>query len=493
MIAFSNAFSNNPAQKHQYFVQKKYDNSESILSINYSDVNSRLHETVSDRKMADSGNLGSDTESQAKTIDKDAKAVHTKQYNRKYNYSLREAAAKILPDQRIRLCGCCRVDGKKNVGVRHNGIKGKRGKATITNVISCKSIWNCIVCGSAMLAKRGEEVNRGVAEWSDAGGQTLMMTTTHSHSKDDDLKHTLQLIGKARSFFWGHRNVKEVLDQVGYVGHIKALETTYGNDNGWHPHNHDALFISQNIEDLKSHEVAVDFDENGFIRYVTPFREKQLIKKKLDGDIQFVSFETFLKHFWIKACAHVGLGLPTVDKGLTLQDASKLKSYLTKLTDVSKLGQELTNTNAKSGKVGRRNQWQILDDAKDGCLHSAKLFETYARAFKGERQLFWSSGLKKLLGVKDVRDSDLLANEEPDTTIHIKEITPDIWQLIKRYKAQAHILTAVENDFNNDCVYEYDSVIRRIIIHNQKRIDRERIEYEKYLVNLIPDKFLYSA
>ena len=486
-------FSKNPARKNQYIVQNLNDNSKPISYLKYSDIDSRLPRIVPNGKMVDSQTLGSDTESQAKTSKKDAKAIRTKQDNRKYNYALRETAAKILPDQRVRLCGCCRVDATKNVGVRHNGIKGKNGKAKITNVISCKSIWTCIVCGSRMLAERGEEVSKGVAAWVDAGGEALMLTTTHSHTRKDEPKATLNLISKARTFFWGHRNVKEVLDQVGYVGHIKALETTYGSDNGWHPHNHDVLFVSQSIEDLKFHEVAVTFEDDGFIRYVTPFREKQLIKKKLDGDIQFVSLEVFLKHFWIKACAHVGLGLPSVERGLTLQGASKLKNYLTKLTDVSELGQELTNTSAKSGKVGRRNQWQILNDAKEGCAHSSKLFETYARAFKGERQLFWSSGLKKLLDVAEVDDSKLLEEEESDTTVDIAEITPDVWQLIKRYKAQAHILTAVENDFNNGCTDEYNSVLQRLIAHNQRRIDREQIEYEQYLSSLIPDKFLNSA
>lgn len=99
------------------------------------------------------------------------------------------------------------------------------------------------------------------------------------------------------------------------------------------------------------------------------------------------------KHYWRKCCLAVGLGEPSYElSGATLQDADKAQSYLTKF----KTAQEMTGA-SKVAKGSSRNQWQLLQDSMGGDAFAGSLFVEYAEAFKGQRQLTWSRGLKNTL------------------------------------------------------------------------------------------------
>ena len=128
--------------------------------------------------------------------------------------------------------------------------------------------------------------------------------------------------------------------------------------------------------------MAVYFDEEGFIKVVTPYVEKRLIKQGKDHLVTHVTIEQFIKHYWRKCCLAVGLGEPSYERGATLQDADKAQSYLTKF----KTAQEMTGA-SKVAKGSSRNQWQLLQDSMGGDAFAGSLFVEYAEAFKGQRQL----------------------------------------------------------------------------------------------------------
>ena len=511
MIAFSQDFSSKTPQKNQLVVQNS---------------NKGLRLTASDRTDSEFSTLGSETKTQAKTPQNDSQPLQAMQFRRKHNYALRSTASKILPNDRVCKCGFNMIDGKKGVAVKHNGEKGDKGKAKFTGVVSCDSVWVCPVCALKIMARRGRQVAAGIETWAnDHDGHAVMLTTTHSHKKTDILSPMLQKMKKARSYFWGHRSLKIVMKQVGYVGHIKALEYTHGNDNGAHPHHHDAVFIGMSQEELKDHKIAIDFDKKGFVRYVSDFRENQLINKKMhefrkklpsikkpiepesyksyddfmkkECGVSYENLETFVKHFWIKSCSHAGLGAPSLERGATIQGADDLKSYLTKMSTGASvgMGQELTNTRAKSSKRGGRSQWDLLNDAHRGCFNSAALFREYAIAFKGERQLFWSPKLKNLLGIRSDKEEakERKALEaENGISIIFAQIAPSIWQQIKRYRAQSFILTAVENDVRNG-TNEFETLIEKMGIYDRARVDKEQKAHLEKIKNHIEFRKKYTG
>ena len=202
------------------------------------------------------------------------------------------------------------------------------------------------------------------------------------------------------------------------------------------------FFIKSSMQELDEYSVSYYLDDNNLACYVSPYIEQQLINKGRIDDIKTCSLTEFLSLFWIRCCVKAGLKRPTKENGLTIQDADNIKSYLTKIdSDSVGLGHELTNAESKTSC----DQFDFLRMYEQGDKTAGKLFQAFALAIKGERALNWSRGLKDLLGIDDVADSEI----EEDTTEDIAEITPDLWHLVVRYRLHCKILETAELDYKN--------------------------------------------
>ena len=420
-------------------------------------------------KMADLNTLGSITKSQSKTNSDNTKKLSSVQDNRRSAYALKNTSARLLPTERVRFCLNHRINADAGVDVRLNKTNGKAGYG---NLMRCDSVWVCPCCSARILAQRSNEVEKGVDNWMQAGGSVFMLTLTHSHKRTDSLALKMKLLQKALSRFFGDRAMKEIFYQFGKVGQIKALETTYSEANGWHPHHHVLMFSKMSPNDFLNNAVSVTYDKNGYVQYVSLEREQKLISKGRIDDIKTITFEQFIKNYWVKICVAVGLGAPTIKNGATVQNASSVKTYLTKF----KTAQELTNAQAKRAKGASRNQWEILADAHNGCDRSAKLWQVYADAFKGQRQLFWSRGLKELLLIDDIEDNEIeeLADLKDDEIVTLVELTIENWIYICKRKWQADLLTIVENDYKDDT-----NNLSIFIYSVRKLIEIERASWEQ--------------
>lgn len=407
MIAFSNAFSNNPAQKHQYFVQKKYDNSESILSINYSDVNSRLHETVSDRKMADSGNLGKITKSASTPIFKglgdDFVILRSKACLRVKRFLLQDEACRLLPSERINNCLKKRITKDKGVLVKYNPVTKS---ACYGNLQLCSSVWNCAICAAKISEKRRSELKKGIAQHRKNGGQVYLLTLTNSHHFGDNLIELMAGQKKALKYLWSDRKPKEHFASLGKVGHITANEVTHGK-HGWHPHMHILLFFDK----------AVDIEE----------------------------LQAFIAKYWQHCCKKAGLKKPSLEHGCDITDGSFADRYVSKWG----LEEEMTKGHIKKGREGGSTPFDLLRLSEGGCEESGRLFQKYSAAYKGKRQLSWSSGLKDLLGVPKTTDKQLAETEDAES-IEEEELALEIWRLVLIYKARGELLKAFELDKFDD-------------------------------------------
>lgn len=426
----------------------KYYNTSTVSSpfFIHSDSFQRQPTTVSaDSVRTDNPALGSITKSQSNTNSDDRKTLSNAQANRRSAYALKNTSAKLLPTERVAHCLNNRITDERGVDVRLNKSNGRAGYG---NLMRCESVWVCPCCSARILAQRGSEVEQGVKSWAEAGGSVWMLTLTHSHQRTDNLVKKMKLLQKALSRFFGDRAMKSVFEQFGKTGQITALETTHSEANGWHPHHHILMFSSLSPEQFLDDAVSVTYDEHGFIEYVTPHRERQLIRQGRVDDIKLVSFEHFIKSYWVRICDAVGLGAPSIKRGATIHNAAAVKTYLTKF----KTAQELTNAQVKCGKNGSRNQWEILADAHNGCERSGKLWQIYAAAFKNSRQLFWSRGLKKLLLIDDIADDEIEESalaKVGDEIITVIELAVEDWNYIRRKNWRAELLEIVENDFRD--------------------------------------------
>lgn len=130
----------------------------------------------------------------------------------------------------------------------------------------------------------------------------------------------------------------------------------------------------------------------------------------------------------------------------------------------------MTKGHTKKGREGSATPWDLLRQSEGGCERSGRLFQQYAVAFKGKRQLHWSRGLKALLLVEDTTDEQL-ATETEKESIELRQLELVIWQLIKRYNARADLLRAVELDALDGDNRTDDLIMELAIRHSIDNID----------------------
>lgn len=317
------------------------------------------------------------------------------------NYALQNEAVKLLPNERVRFCLRHRVDATKGIEVKYNE---KREQAHYSNVQRCGSVWTCPICSAQISEGRRQELKQGMAHWQRMGqdGAVYLLTLTNPHHHGDNLVQLLEGQKKALHRLWTLRKSREMFKALGKVGHITATEVTHGV-NGWHPHYHILLFFKK------------------------PINSKAL--------------RNFLASCWQNCCEKSGLKVPSLEHGVDLRDGKYADKYVSKWG----LADEVTKGHIKKGREGSATPWDLLRLSEEGCKKSGRLFQVFADAFKGKRQLSWSKGLKRLLEVDEVTDEELATETEKDS-VEVDILAMEIWRLILRYKSRADYLKAKEHD-----------------------------------------------
>ena len=326
-------------------------------------------------------------------------------YDKSLKWRLQEVARTALPRHRLQICHRYVRPDKKEVQVRRKD----DGNAYFANLMTCGAVHVCPICVAKIQAVRTAEVRQALDNWD---GDALMVTYTVPHTRQMRLKPLLD------SFLEAHRRLtkgaswKRLREQYGLHGSIKALEVTWGQSNGWHPHLH-VIYVVQ-----KGHEVGFDSLQS-----------------------------TIYKH-WVRACEAVGITGLSERCAVDVGDATEVKSYLTKSGTEYQWNaeHELVKSATKRGRGKRYTPFDMLrsylEQPDDGQM--LKLFAEYAEAFKGRRQLRWSPGLKKELlnteGQTDEQIADSLGENDPV----LAYINLDDWKLIRKENAQANVLRVVE-------------------------------------------------
>lgn len=243
------------------------------------------------------------------------------------------------------------------------------------NVVTCKSIWVCPVCSYRLAGARADEIRRGIRAHMRSGGDVYMLTLTFAHGRYDALADIYRRLKSALTDMWGLRAVKTAMADAGMVGRVTSTEMTYGDRNGWHPHQHILLFGRRGL----------DLDK----------------------------LRTKFARNWLLSLSRNGLaGLS--DVACNVQPASAVSDYLTKL------GNELAMSNVKSGRGdGHYAPMELLAMCANS-EHYSRLWRDYYHATRGSRALVWSRGLKSRLGVVERSDDEIM-----DTST--AEYEPVLW------------------------------------------------------------------
>lgn len=332
------------------------------------------------------------------------KSHATLEIHRLARYALQDRSSQLLPKERVRKCLKNRISKHEPVKAMYNP---NRCKAHYSNIQRCGWVWGCPVCAQIISEKRKEEVKQAIDAHLATGGGVYLCTLTIPHYMGDNLKEMLGgLQGATKRLFSGTRRSKEVWASLGKVGHIKALEVTYGA-NGWHPHFHIIIFTK---------------------------------KRLLEG-----TPITPLIECWQNACRLAKLPIPSVFHGLDWRGADNAVSdYLNKWG----IEHEVTKSHLKRGK-NSKTPWDMLrlsmiEDHPEAEV-MGKLFQEFALSFKGKKQLSWSRGLKAMYGIGEKTDEQL-AEETEKESVEVMDIHEMIWSLVKRYHRRADLLQCIEYD-----------------------------------------------
>jgi hypothetical protein len=331
-------------------------------------------------------------------------------------YMLQRVARDLLGGRRTPWGGQWRVCGCFRRGVEVSGVAvlcaTDTGRAHFGNVLICGSVWVCPVCSAKISERRKAEIMAACELHRVGGGGLYMVTMTWAHTRHDDVG---QLVKRSRSALvklrehWAYKEMRCDLD---YVGMIRAFEVTHGDCNGWHPHFHELWLLNR------------------------PLTERQLR-----------AWKSSLYEQWHAQCKRAGLGLPNRQAGIDIRLAECGGGYVAKFGagHAWDVGSELTKGHTKQGR-GSRTPWDLLRLVGEGQSRFGPLFVQYADAFFGSRQVFWTPGLKKVMGIDEVSDEELAEREDSPAQL-VCMVSPEDWRRVldQPYEARSMVLSVAES------------------------------------------------
>src|SRR5713101_4165147 len=318
-------------------------------------------------------------------------------------WQLQREARALLPNERIAFC-MRRVKGA-TVDVFYSP---DHQSAHYGGLMVCGSVWVCPVCAIRISEKRRVELERAIARCIADGGVVYLATYTIAHKRFDSLSELLKSFLAARKRAKQGRNAQELRKRFGIIGTISVREVTWSKENGWHPHCHELVFFSSDI----------DADE-----YVRIVHEQ-----------------------WQRAAEHEGLSMN--------EHSFKLdRAYGAVANYVAKFGREpirtpwgpsaeMTKGHLKQGHSEEHlTPFAMLLLISQGRNELKPVFREYAQWFKGKHQLVWSAGLRSLLLDAAEEKSDLeLALQPEEEAMLLGQLTHSQWRTILANDARGKLL-----------------------------------------------------
>lgn len=291
--------------------------------------------------------------------------------------------------------------------------KNNARKGFYTGLQTCGSVWTCPICANRIQEIRRAEIAQAMTHFYVVGRQAVMVTFTFPHTAANTLKELLKKQSEALHYMRAGRSWSLFKNRVKFDGLIRSLEITRGG-NGWHPHTHELWFI--------------------------------------DDKVDQVEFMNFVQERWLKSCIKSGLvSAEDEDKQASFIKHStdfifncSTSDYIAKFDDKSHWGadREMAKASSKKGKKSGMHPFELANSGYN------KLFIEYTEAIKGKSQLFWSRGLKDVVGINDIDDNQISEETETDEDEVIGKLFKNQWQTVIKKELRATILEMIEDGFD---------------------------------------------
>lgn len=333
-------------------------------------------------------------------------------------WQLQDTACEILPEwNALRSCNRRPLDGDVSVirgpgGLRFGGLE------------RCNLVWCCPVCAPRISAIRRDELRRAVKVNAQTSGDVCLVTLTFPHYAGQSLKSLRRKFNQALRNMNQARRLKALMEGIGCRGKIRAIELTWGRKNGWHPHAHILLFYDRaNL--INTYLLATELQQDALLAYL---------------NVQ-------IYELWQAACTRAGLPMPSADHGVDVRNADYAADYVAKWG----AAEELTLSHLKYSKGESCSPLDLLEAAAGDGIEgeAARLWREYAYAIKGQKQLHWSKGLRKLLQLgEEVADDDQADGDQQQEEV-VGRIGWADWGNVIRAGARGPLLAAAEQGWEH--------------------------------------------
>lgn len=348
-----------------------------------------------------------------------------RQDQRKIRYKLRGVARDILSDTvgdgesagmspttkkwRTCSCGVNRINAGADISIKYGS-----GKAYYGNLMLCGSVHLCPVCAYKISRKRAGQIAELIETFKERhpNGRILLLTYTIQHALDDKLKMLIGDLKKVLDASRSGRFHKSFIEKFNIDGYIRSMEVRANRVNGWHPHAHELLFLTDC--ELTDEELIEQINMSLGAKY----------REKLEG-----------------------LGYRTNEHTFDVRVTNGVEEYLTK----SSIQLEISAGQSKQSKMGQLtySPFQLLSEYScTGDQWFSNMFGEYAIATFRKRQMTFSRGFLAKYGVNDQTDEEII-NEQDTQSVDVVSIPFTIWCEILRYQLRAVLLNVVEENKGN--------------------------------------------
>lgn len=281
-----------------------------------------------------------------------------------------------------RTARCRRFRLNKEVQVFSDG-----ERSWVNGVQSCNNVWGCPVCAAIIQSRRAAEIDYAIDSWIRYGldrkgpstAHAYMVTLTVRHGLTHRLETTSQLVADAWSEIFSGRAGQAIRAELGIRHTVRALEPTYGEANGWHPHLHVIIMTDRELTDA----------------------DLARLKERWADAVSIHSFEAAFA--------------PSDERGVTLRELYQSRDG----RYVQKMFLELQAYDTKEGKNGNITYWQVARRAADGDRRYMHIWQEAQAALFRRKQLTWSHGSKAWFGIADLSDGDI--NDEDGVAVESLE------------------------------------------------------------------------
>ena len=286
------------------------------------------------------------------------------------------------------------------------------GRACYSGLQTCLNVWTCPVCSVAVGERRADEIRAAGLAHLTAGGGLSHLILTLSHQRSDSLATSLDAVRDAWRAVLQSRGFRRSRDRVG-LGFVRAVEVTWGQRNGWHPHMHLLLFTSRDLTPIELEDLA------GAIHAAWSVAARSRGRNVSEAS---------------------GTMLNAV-RGAAGADV--LAGYLTKSGVSGDIAREIARGDAKRGKG--KTPFQLAELAVAGHKQSAALWLEYVDTIKGAKRLSWSNGLRDDLGLgAEVTDEEAARASGAAEPLLVATLDDLAWSRVVRYGARMRLLDATE-------------------------------------------------